>query len=88
MTQTEIIGIGASIFTGGSLLPQLVKLVKEKDPENISMGMMAVLFIGLVFWVYYGVLKDDLIIIISNSFSMLVNIITVILSLKYKKSKK
>jgi MtN3 and saliva related transmembrane protein len=84
MNTTEIIGILASIFTATALIPQLIKLVREKKSENISLGMMAVLFIGLVFWVWYGFMKDDWIIIISNAFSLLINIITVILSIKYK----
>lgn len=82
---TATIGITASVFTGGCLLPQLIKLIKEKEPENISLGMMSVLFIGLAFWIYYGFLKDDLRIVIPNVFSLVVNVVTVILSFKYKK---
>jgi MtN3 and saliva related transmembrane protein len=79
-----IIGILASIFTGVSLLPQLVKLIKEKKAENVSFMMLLVLFVGLSFWVTYGILKNDYIIIVSNSFSLLVNLMTCILTLKYK----
>ncbi len=85
MDITTITGIGASIFTATSLLPQLFKLLKEKKAEDVSLGMLAVLFTGLILWVIYGCMKNDLIIIIANSFSLLVNIITTILTLKYKK---
>ncbi len=85
MSFQSIIGIIASVFTACSLLPQLVKLLKEKKAENVSMGMLLVLFVGLAFWVYYGVLKSDLIIIISNAFSLVVNVTVMIVSLKYKK---
>ena len=84
MDQVSVIGVSASVFTATSLIPQLVKLVKEKKSENISLGMMAVLFIGLALWVWYGFLKEDWIIIVSNAFSLLINIITVVLSIKYK----
>ena len=84
MNLISVIGILASIFTGISLLPQLIKLVKEKKPENISLGMLAALLLGVGFWIYYGFLKDDWIIIISNSFSWLVNVIIIILTMKYK----
>lgn len=87
MDFTTIIGIGASAFTATSLLPQLVKLLKEKKSEDISIGMLAVLFIGLSLWIYYGCLKKDWIIIVSNSFSLAINLITVVLSLKYKNKK-
>lgn len=40
MENTTIIGIVASIFTGISLLPQLLKLAKEKKASDISMLML------------------------------------------------
>ena len=84
MDFTSIIGIGASIFTATSLLPQLIKLLKEKKAEDVSTGMLAVLLTGLVLWIWYGIRKEDLIILIANSFSLLVNVITLVLTLKYK----
>ena len=84
MNLINIIGVLASVFTAVSLLPQLGKLIKEKRPENISLGMLASLMIGVGLWVYYGFLKDDWIIIVSNSFSWLVNMIIIVLTIKYK----
>ena len=75
----------ASIGTAVSLVPQLLKLVKEKKADNISLGMMAILFAGLGLWVYYGILKKDWIIIISNSFSFIINLILGLFAVKYKK---
>jgi MtN3 and saliva related transmembrane protein len=80
-----IIGLIASIATGTSLLPQLIKIIKERKAGTVSPGMLALLFIGLVAWIYYGILKKDWIIIISNAFSLLVNVTIAILSKKYKK---
>jgi MtN3 and saliva related transmembrane protein len=87
MNFTTIIGLVASVFTGISLLPQLIKLIKEKEPKDISYGMLSFLFIGLSSWTYYGFLKEDWIIIISNAFSLLVNLCIVIFSVKYNKHK-
>jgi MtN3 and saliva related transmembrane protein len=84
MDSITIIGIIASVCTAISSLPQLFKLCKEKKAENVSLGMFAVLVIGLAVWVWYGILKDDWIIIIANGFSFLVNLTTFILSLRYK----
>jgi MtN3 and saliva related transmembrane protein len=70
------IGIAASTFTSLTLLPQLIKIVRERDAEGTSYLMLVVLFIGLSLWIVYGVLKDDLIIIVANSVSLLINILT------------
>jgi MtN3 and saliva related transmembrane protein len=45
--------------------------LKEKKANDVSLGMLAILFAGLGMWIYYGYLKKDLIIIIANSFSFL-----------------
>lgn len=85
MNQVTIIGIIASICSGISLLPQLFKIFKEKKTENVSFGMLAVLFVGVILWIYYGYQKDDWIIMISNAFSWIVNVAILILYFKYKK---
>jgi MtN3 and saliva related transmembrane protein len=85
MTTEIIIGIGASIFTAVASVPQLLKLVKEKKADDISKWMYCVLLAGLVLWVLYGVLKMDWILIVSNSFSFLLNLTVLILTLIFKK---
>ena len=68
-----------------SMVPQLTKLIKEKEAENISMNMLLVLFLGVGCWIVYGVLKKDWIIIISNTFSLVINVLLTVLAIKYKK---
>ncbi len=85
MTSTTIIGIAASTFTSSTLLPQLIKIIKEKNADGTSYGMLAVLFVGLLLWIIYGARKEDYIIIIANSFSLLVNIIVMVLAVKYRR---
>ena len=84
MNFMTVIGIIASVSTSVSSLPQLFKLWKEKKAENISLAMFAVLVLGQALWVWYGILKEDWIIIIANAFSFLVNLTTFILSIRYK----
>ena len=84
MISVKLIGIIASIFTAFSLIPQLVKMVKEKKAGNISLLMLVILFGGLALWIYYGVMVKDNIIIISNSVSILLNMIILFFTLKFK----
>lgn len=85
MNSTTIIGIVASIFTGISLLPQLLKLIKEKKASDISMWMLATLFTGLALWIWYGFRINDWIIIFANSVSLIINLLIVIINFRYKK---
>jgi MtN3 and saliva related transmembrane protein len=66
------------------LLPQLIKIIKEKKASSISFGMLTVLLAGLCGWIVYGILKKDYPIIVTNSFSLLTNIIIVVFTAKYK----
>lgn len=84
MNLVTIVGISASVLTSISSIPQLLKLIKEKKAEDISLKMFLVLLTGLGLWVYYGFLKMDWILICSNAFSFLINLSVLILALKYK----
>jgi MtN3 and saliva related transmembrane protein len=85
MGLTEVLGLAAGILTASSLIPQVVKTLKEKKAEDVSLIMLLVLQGGLVLWIVYGFKREDLPIIITNCFSLLVNIFMVILRIKYKR---
>jgi len=84
MQASTIIGLSASVCTGTSMLPQLIKIIKEKKADDISFIMLGVLAAGLALWVGYGFLQKDYILIASNGFSLLVAVLIIIFSLKYK----
>ncbi|MGB8195336.1 MAG: SemiSWEET family transporter [Chitinophagaceae bacterium] len=81
------IGIIAGILTAGSLLPPLLKLIKDKKAEQVPLGMLIVLLAGVSLWIYYGILKSDWPIIITNCFSLLQNITMITLRQLYKTKK-
>ena len=81
---TGWLGIAAGICTGVSLVPQLFKIIKTKKAENISYIMLAILITGLAGWVWYGIRKNDMPIIFTNAFAILVNLLTIVFSIKYK----
>ncbi|MCH5720451.1 SemiSWEET family sugar transporter [Niabella hibiscisoli] len=85
MTTQTIIGVVASVCTAVSLFPQLVKIIREKKESDISYWMLAILISGLALWVWYGVMSEDYIIIISNSVSLLINMSVLILNIYYSR---
>jgi len=86
MTDTliQVTGITAGCITALSALPQLIKIFKEKKVEDISLWTLIVLITGLGLWTLYGFLKDDIPILATNLFSLLINVMLVFLRLKYK----
>lgn len=79
-----VIGTIAGILTSVSMIPQLIKVLKEKEVENLSWIMIAVLLTGVSLWVVYGIMREEWPIIISNVFSVMVNITLLIAYFLYK----
>ena len=80
----KITGIISGMLTLVSMLPQFFKLIKKKDSKDIAIGMLLVLIAGVAGWTYYGVLKNDILITLTNAFAFLINLLMVILAIKYR----
>ena len=85
MNMEQVIGIAAGACTSISLLPQLIKTIKEKKSGEISYGMLAILLIGIGLWIWYGVLKQDYPIIITNALSFALNSLIIFFNIYYYK---
>lgn len=81
------IGIAAGVLTACSMLPQLVKVIKEKKVEDLSIVMIIVLLAGLMLWVVYGFMRNDAPIIYTNIFSVAVNLALIFFRIKYSRKK-
>ena len=81
----NILGLVPGGITSVAMLPQLIKVLKEKDVQDLSLLMILFLITGLSLWVWYGFIKDELPIILSNAFAVLVNICLLICYFKFRK---
>ena len=84
MDKIQWLGIVAGLLTSISMLPQLLKIIREKKAKEVSLLMLTVLTTGNALWAVYGFMKDDWPIIITNFISITVNLITGFFRLKYK----
>ncbi len=64
------IGLLGGALTNLSLLPQIIKAVRTKSVKDVSIAMFWVLFAGIFCWLIYGLLLDDLVIIVMNLCSL------------------
>lgn len=62
----------ASVFTAISMLPQLLRVIRVRNADGLSPLTISSLFVGVGLWTVYGIQKEDLIIAISNGFSLLI----------------
>lgn len=82
----EVIGILAGILTAASLIPQFIKSIQEKKVD-VSALMFMLLIGGNGLWIWYGIQLEALPIIITNAFSLLMDIIMLFLSFWFGKRK-
>jgi MtN3 and saliva related transmembrane protein len=81
----ETIGAGAAICSVTSFVPQLVKIVREKDAAAVSLRMYAVTVAGFALWLAYGVLRQSLPLIASNGVSLALAATILGLKLRYRR---
>ena len=67
----ENIGYLAAVLTTFSFLPQAVLTLRTRKTDEISLIMYLMLNVGIACWLAYGLVRDDLAIILANSVTLL-----------------
>jgi len=80
----ETTGIIAAILTTIGFMPQVYKTLVTKDVKSISLSMYVVLFVGIIFWLVYGILIDRFAIKIANTVSALLIGTMIVLKIIYR----
>ena len=81
-----LIGIFATIFAVSSTLPQIIKGIKTRKMDDVSVWLIMALIAGLSLWVTYGIAKNDVVIAGGNSIGVSLNVILLILKMKYSRN--
>jgi MtN3 and saliva related transmembrane protein len=68
------------------MLPQVFKTLKTKKAEHVSPLMLVILICGVALWFVYGMLKNDVPIMLTNAFSVVVNVLMLFLRWRYKEN--
>jgi MtN3 and saliva related transmembrane protein len=63
---TEIIGFIAAFCTTISFLPQVIRIFRSKNTESISLSMYSIFVFGVILWLVYGIILENVPIIIAN----------------------
>lgn len=67
----EYVGMLAGFCTTIAFVPQLVKVLKTKAVQDISILMYFIFIIGLILWIVYGIYYSSWPLIIANFFTLL-----------------
>ena len=71
MIDPQIVGYLAAFLTTFSFAPQALLTLKTRDTKTLSLGMYSMFASGVFFWLIYGILMGDWVIIIANTLTEL-----------------
>jgi|TARA_B100001059_G_scaffold141547_1_gene141565 MtN3 and saliva related transmembrane protein len=81
----EILGLVAATLTTYAFLPQVYKTWKTKDVSAFSLSTFSLFFIGILFWLVYGIYMESLSMILANSITLISSFTLLVLIFKYRK---
>ena len=64
------IGLMAALCTTVSFIPQVIQTLKTKHTKDISLSMYAIFTFGLICWLTYGIMTDDIPVIAANTITL------------------
>ena len=84
MHGTELLGLIAGLFTTIAFVPQVVKIWKSKQAQDISFAMFAIFSTGVALWIVYGFIIGSLPVILANSVTFALALAVLILKLYFR----
>ncbi len=79
----QIIGSIGVLLTATQLLPQILKSIKSKQTQDLSFGLIGIIFFGAATWVIYGIHITDYPLIIANAINFFCASLLLVLKIKY-----
>ncbi len=79
----ELIGYAAAIVGTGLMLPQVIKTIRTKKVDDLSLFMVLIYFIDCALWLAYGIMISSGPMILCNSIAVVIGIIQLWLKVKY-----
>jgi len=86
MDEWTYLAFVAGALTSTGYLPQIVKGLKTRKLDDVSILMPAVLGLGMLLWLIYGLAREDLAIIIANVVGSSLTAILVGMKLRYERT--
>jgi MtN3 and saliva related transmembrane protein len=77
------LGFLAGALTSTGYLPQIVKGFRTKKMRDVSLLMPAILGVGMLLWLVYGLAREDIVIVVANVVGSSLTAILVAMKMKY-----
>ena len=82
----EIFGYIAAVLTTAAFLPQLIKTLKTKKADDVSLVTLIMFIIGVLCWIIYGYQISSIPILLANLITLILNLLILISKIYFSKS--
>ena len=79
----EFFGYFAAILTTAAFLPQLIKTLKTKKADDVSLLTLIMFLCGVGSWIVYGYAISSIPILIANTITLILNFFILISKIYY-----
>jgi MtN3 and saliva related transmembrane protein len=77
------VGLVAGTLTSIASIPQVIKTLKTRHVRDISIWQPLLLAFGVALWMVYGILINDLPLILANITPLICNAILTVMKIRY-----
>ena len=81
----EFFGYFAAILTTLAFLPQLIKTLKTRKAEDVSLITLIMFLTGVLSWIIYGYKISSFPILIANIITFILNLLILIFKINFAK---
>ena len=82
----EFFGYFAAVLTTVAFIPQLIKILKTKKADDVSLLTLIVFILGVCSWIIYGYKISSLPILIANLITLVLNVFILISKITYSEN--
>lgn len=80
----DYLGYAAAFCTTFAFVPQAIKVYQTRKTHDISLYLFLIFSVGVGIWLVYGILIDDLPLIVSNSVTLLLSLFILVYKIRYQ----
>ena len=82
--EVELIGFAAAFLTTIAFIPQVIKVVKTRSVEGLSLTTYLIFIVGVFLWLIHGINLGSISMIAGNSITVILALIIIYFMIKSK----
>lgn len=85
MQWIDYVGLFGAFLSAITFIPQVFKAWQSKSVGDLSIWMIVILLANVSTWLFYGIVKNDLAIIIANAIILFLSLLMLYFKFAFKK---